>query len=53
MIIVTQEMNFAFSLSDRVIFMEQGEIVQDAAPQVMLAQRSERMGKFLKDVRLA
>ena len=53
MIIVTHEMNFAFSLSDRVIFMEQGEIVQDAAPQVMLAQRSERMGKFLKDVRLA
>lgn len=53
MVIVTHEMNFAFKLSDRVIFMEGGEIIQDAAPKEMLEQRSERMSKFLKDVQLA
>ncbi len=53
MVIVTHEMNFAFKLSDRVVFMEGGEIIQDAAPRDMLEQRSERMTKFLKDVQLA
>ncbi|MCK1788740.1 amino acid ABC transporter ATP-binding protein [Pseudomonas sp. TNT19] len=53
MVIVTHEMNFAFKLSDRVIFMEDGEIIQNAPPQEMLEQRSERMTKFLKDVQLA
>jgi len=53
MVIVTHEMNFAFKLSDRVVFMEGGEIIQDAPPRDMLEQRSERMTKFLKDVQLA
>ncbi|WP_317848723.1 MULTISPECIES: amino acid ABC transporter permease/ATP-binding protein [unclassified Pseudomonas] len=53
MVIVTHEMNFAFRLSDRVVFMEGGEIIQNAAPREMLEQRSERMTKFLKDVQLA
>ena len=53
MVIVTHEMNFAFKLSDRVVFMEGGQIIQDAAPREMLEQRSERMTKFLKDVQLA
>ncbi len=52
MVIVTHEMSFAFKLSDRVVFMEDGEIVQSAAPQEMLEQRSERMSRFLKDVQL-
>ncbi|KAF1006072.1 MAG: Glutamine transport ATP-binding protein GlnQ [Pseudomonas fluorescens] len=53
MVIVTHEMNFAFKLSDRVIFMERGEIIQDAAPHHMLQERSERVARFLKDVQLA
>lgn len=53
MVIVTHEMNFAFKVSHRVIFMEGGEIIQNAAPREMLEQRSERMTKFLKDVQLA
>ncbi|MGE9764347.1 amino acid ABC transporter permease/ATP-binding protein [Pseudomonas sp. PDM20] len=53
MVIVTHEMNFAFRLSDRVVFMESGRIVQAGPPRELLEQRSERMGRFLKDVQLA
>jgi polar amino acid transport system permease protein len=53
MVIVTHEMNFAFRLSDRVVFMEAGRIVQAGPPRELLEQRSERMGRFLKDVQLA
>ncbi|HEJ1320876.1 TPA: amino acid ABC transporter permease/ATP-binding protein [Pseudomonas aeruginosa] len=53
MVIVTHEMNFAFKVSDRVVFMERGQIVQAGAPRELLEQRSERMGRFLKDVQLA
>ena len=52
MVIVTHEMNFAFRLSDRVVFMESGSIVQAGPPRELLEQRSERMGRFLKDVQL-
>ncbi|MGY4494325.1 amino acid ABC transporter permease/ATP-binding protein [Pseudomonas sp. TE3610] len=53
MIIVTHEMKFAFQVSDRVVFMERGQIVQAGAPRELLDNRSERMGRFLKDVQLA
>ncbi|MNV91683.1 Histidine transport ATP-binding protein HisP [compost metagenome] len=53
MVIVTHEMNFAFRVSDRVVFMEDGRIAQIGAPRELLEQRSERMGRFLKDVQLA
>ncbi len=53
MVIVTHEMNFAFKVSDRVVFMEGGRIAQIGAPRELLEQRSERMGRFLKDVQLA
>jgi polar amino acid transport system permease protein len=53
MVIVTHEMNFAFKVSDRVVFMEGGRIGQAGAPRELLEQRSERMGRFLRDVQLA
>ncbi|AIR91309.1 amino acid ABC transporter permease/ATP-binding protein [Pseudomonas cremoricolorata] len=53
MIIVTHEMKFAFQVSDRVVFMESGQIVQAGSPRQLLDNRSERMGRFLKDVQLA
>lgn len=53
MVIVTHEMKFAFQVSDRVVFMERGEIIQAGAPRELLDNRSERMGRFLKDVQLA
>lgn len=53
MIIVTHEMKFAFQVSDRVVFMERGQIVQAGSPRQLLDNRSERMGRFLKDAQLA
>jgi len=49
MLIVTHEMQFAFSISDRVVFMEQGEIIHDEAPDVLRTMKSERMSRFLKN----
>jgi len=48
MLIVTHEMDFALSISDRVIFMENGVVQVDAAPQSILAdQCGERVRKFM------
>lgn len=33
MVVVTHEMNFAREVSDRIVFMDQGEIVEDADPK--------------------
>jgi polar amino acid transport system permease protein len=46
-------MKFAFQVSDRVVFMESGQIVQAGSPRQLLDNRSERMGRFLKDAQLA
>ena len=53
MVIVTHEMNFAFKVSDRIVFMEQGRVVCDDAPQVLREGRNPRVEAFLKDVSLA
>lgn len=52
MVIVTHEMNFAFQVSDRVIFMEQGRIVHDAPPARLLNDADERMALFLDQVHM-
>jgi polar amino acid transport system ATP-binding protein len=49
MMIVTHEMNFARDISDRVIFMDGGEIVEEADPDVMFTRpSSERTKSFLR-----
>ncbi|CAG9297244.1 amino acid ABC transporter membrane protein (PAAT family) /amino acid ABC transporter ATP-binding protein (PAAT family) [Celerinatantimonas diazotrophica] len=53
MVIVTHEMNFAFKVSDRIIFMEQGRVICDDTPQVLRNGDSTRVTTFLKDVNLA
>jgi len=54
MVIVTHEINFAFRISDRIIFLENGSIVADAAPRVMTAfDKDSRVAHFLKDLQLA
>ncbi|MDO6563216.1 amino acid ABC transporter permease/ATP-binding protein [Amphritea sp. 1_MG-2023] len=53
MVIVTHEMNFAFKVSDRVVFMEQGRVVCDDAPQLLRGGHNPRVEAFLKDVSLA
>ncbi|MFF7710783.1 ABC transporter permease subunit [Pseudomonas sp. NPDC007930] len=53
MIIVTHEMNFAFKVSDRIVFMEKGRVVCDDSPQALRSGRHPRVEAFLKDVSLA
>jgi polar amino acid transport system permease protein len=53
MIIVTHEINFAFRISDRVVFMEAGTILNDAPPAELAKQKTSRLASFLKDVHIA
>ena len=51
MIVVTHEMAFAREIGDRVIFMDEGRIVETAAPeQFFTAPRTERAQRFLRRV---
>jgi general L-amino acid transport system ATP-binding protein len=51
MICVTHEMGFAKSVADRVIFMDRGEIVEQAAPQEFFTNpKSERTRLFLSQI---
>ena len=48
MIVVTHEMGFARRVADRVVFMDEGEIVETAPPeQFFNAPRTERAKLFL------
>jgi len=48
MIVVTHEMGFAREVSDRVLFLDQGRVAQDAPPdQFFGGQQSERICAFL------
>jgi len=51
MMVVTHEMGFARKVADRVIFMDKGEIVEDAAKQDFFGKpRSERAQQFLSKI---
>lgn len=48
MLVVTHEMGFAADVADRVIFMDQGMIVEGSPPDVFFARpKSERAAQFL------
>jgi polar amino acid transport system ATP-binding protein len=50
MLLVTHEMRFAFEVSSRVIFMNQGRIGEEGDPKEMfLRPKSERLAEFLKN----
>ncbi len=53
MVIVTHEMNFAFKVSDRIVFMEKGRVVCDDKPEVLRNGHNPRVETFLRDVSLA
>lgn len=53
MVIVTHEMNFAFKVSDRILFMERGRVVCDDRPEVLRTGHHPRVETFLRDVSLA
>ena len=51
MIVVTHEMGFAKEVADRVIFMNDGEIVEEGKPEdIFNNPKSERLKAFLKSI---
>lgn len=53
MVIVTHELGFASSVADRVVFMEEGQIVEEGAPDVILrSPTTERLQLFLEKLNI-
>jgi polar amino acid transport system ATP-binding protein len=51
MLIATHEMGFARDIADRVCFLEEGRIIEDAAPgELFTAPRDERTRRFLRRI---
>ena len=52
MVVVTHEMGFAREVADRVIFMDQGAVLERAAPHDFFNRpQHPRTQKFLADIR--
>lgn len=47
MLIVTHEMSFAFKVSNRILFMEEGQIIHDDLPNVLKNSDDKRLQQFL------
>ena len=47
MVIVTHEMNFARNVSDTIIFMDDGVIVEEGAPEEVFSSDNQRMKEIL------
>ena len=51
MLIVTHEIRFAEQISDRIVFMDSGRIVEEGAPkEVLRSSKSERLIAFLSSI---
>lgn len=51
MVVVTHEMGFAKEVADRVIFMDQGRIVEEGSPdEIFNNPKSDRLKEFLGTV---
>jgi polar amino acid transport system ATP-binding protein len=51
MLVVTHEMGFAREVADRVIFMDEGLVVEEGAPaQVLAAPQHERTRAFMSKI---
>ena len=48
MVIVTHEMSFAREVSDKIIFMDKGVIVEQVEPEKVFSSENERRREFLK-----
>ena len=49
MVIVTHEMSFARAIADRIIFMDQGNVVEENTPDAFFTSpESERAQQFLQ-----
>lgn len=47
MVIVTHEMNFAKNVSDKIIFMDDGYIIEEGSPEEVFSSDNSRMKEFL------
>jgi general L-amino acid transport system ATP-binding protein len=51
MIVVTHEMGFARQVADRVVFMDQGEIVESGEPEAIFGNpQTDRLKLFLSQI---
>jgi ABC-type polar amino acid transport system ATPase subunit len=50
MMVVTHEMNFAFEVADRIVFMDQGRIVEEGPPAAFRPASNPRARDFLRRV---
>ncbi len=51
MVVVTHEMGFARKVAHRVVFMDEGQVIEDApTPQFFAAPRSDRARQFLSKI---
>jgi ABC-type polar amino acid transport system ATPase subunit len=51
MLIVTHEIRFAEQISDRIVFMDSGRIVEEGTPkEVLRSSKSERLIAFLSSI---
>jgi polar amino acid transport system ATP-binding protein len=52
MLLVTHEMRFAFEVSDKIVFMNQGRIEEQGPPKELFERpQSPRLAEFLKNTR--
>ena len=53
MILVTHDMNLAYDVSDHVVFLHEGKILEEGAPQTLLkTPKSDRLRQFLKSTKI-
>ena len=54
MILVTHDMNLAHDVSDHVVFLHQGKILEEGPPQTMFkTPKSDRLQQFLRSTKIA
>ena len=50
MIVVTHELNFAYNFATKIIFMDDGKILESGSPQELFNNpQTERLKEFLKN----
>lgn len=47
MVMVTHEMDFAYEVSSRIVFMEHGQIIEIGSPEILRNPTSDRLKQFL------
>jgi polar amino acid transport system ATP-binding protein len=49
-IIVTHEINFAYKVADRILLMDQGQIVEEGEPELIFQNPNSEIGKKYKEL---